>query len=237
VIFIIAGGGVAHIFRAAMKTKLLLILFTFSSLATLHSRTWTSVSGQKAEAEFVKVDGESVVLRMANGSTTSFPIARLSEADQDFIKTQTGASPSTASKPAPASAASGSSTAKTDEKQGGGKDDAKAQFIGTWDGYMADSDGSKHGDIRLVITEDKITASNPQGNREMGAGTYKISGRRIDATGTEGQFAGKKYEGIFDLEGKTLKWCSANDNPNSSRPSRLQTNPQAGQFLMVLEKK
>jgi uncharacterized protein (TIGR03067 family) len=113
----------------------------------------------------------------------------------------------------------------------------KKQLLGTWDGYMADSDGSKHGDIRLVITEDKITASNPQGNREMGAGTYKISGKRIDATGTEGQFSGKKYEGIFDLDGKTLKWCSANDNPNSSRPSKLQTNTQAGQFLMVLEKK
>ena len=102
---------------------------------------------------------------------------------------------------------------------------------------MADSDGSRHGDIRLFITEDKITASNPQGDREMGAGTYKISGRRIDATGTEGQFAGKKYEGIFDLDGKTLKWCSANDNPRSQRPDKLQTNPQAGQFLMVLEKK
>jgi|GEM_PF-1284178 len=222
-----------------MKAKLLLILFTFSSLVTLHSRTWTSASGQKAEGDFVKVDGENVVLRMANGSTTSFPITRLSEADQAFIKTQTGAAPSPTSKPAPASApaTSGSSTAKTDEKQDGGKEDAKSQLIGTWDGYMADSDGSKHGDIRLVITADKITASNPQGDREMGAGTYKISGRRIDATGTEGQFAGKKYEGIFDLEGKTLKWCSANDNPRSQRPNKLQTNPQAGQFLMVLEKK
>ena len=76
-----------------------------------------------------------------------------------------------------------------------------------------------------------------QGDREMGAGTYTSSGKRIDATGTEGQFAGKKYEGIFDLDSKTLKWCSANDNPNSTRPTRLQTNPQAGQFLMVLEKK
>jgi uncharacterized protein (TIGR03067 family) len=125
---------------------------------------------------------------------------------------------------------------KTDEKSIA-KDDVKKQLLGTWDGYMADSDGSRHGDIRLVITDDKVVASNPRGNATMGAGTYKLSGRRIDATGTEGQFAGKKYEGIFDLDGKTLKWCSANDNPNSSRPSKLQTNTQAGQFLMVLEKK
>ncbi len=115
--------------------------------------------------------------------------------------------------------------------------EATNQLLGTWEGIMADSDGSKHGQIRLVITEDKITASNPQGNREMGAGTYRISGRMIDATGTEGQFAGKKYEGIFELDGKTLKWCSANDNPRSQRPNKMQTNPQVGQFLMILEKK
>lgn len=119
--------------------------------------------------------------------------------------------------------------------------DAKTSLLGTWEGFMADSDGSRHGDIRLEITEDKIIATNPQGNRPMGAGTYKTSGadkklRTINATGTEGQFAGKKYEGIFNIEGRTLKWCSANDNPRSTRPNKLQTNIQAGQFLMVLEK-
>ena len=71
----------------------------------------------------------------------------------------------------------------------------------------------------------------------MGAGTFKINGRKIDATGTEGQFSGRKYEGIIDLDGKTLKWCSANDNPRSKRPDKFQTNTQAGQFLMVLGKK
>ncbi|MGV3661724.1 MAG: hypothetical protein ACO1TE_16175 [Prosthecobacter sp.] len=126
------------------------------------------------------------------------------------------------------------STSKSDElKQG---------IIGTWEGYMADGDGSRHGDIRLEISADKITASNPRGGQVMGAGTYRVSGagkkmQTIDATGTEGQFAGKKYEGIFSLDGKTLKWCSANDNPRSRRPNKLQTDVQSGQFLMVLEKK
>ena len=228
-----------HVWPAAMNTKLFLVTAILTSHVVVNARTWTSTTGQTAEGDFVKVDGANVVLRMANGTNTSFPITRLSEADQAFIKTQTEAAPAPASTTSSASttSTSSSSKAKTEEKQGGGKEAFKTQLIGTWDGYMADSDGSKHGDIRLVITEDKITASNPQGNREMGAGTYKISGRRIDATGTEGQFAGKKYEGIFDLDGKTLKWCSANDNPRSQRPDKLQTNPQVGQFLMVLEKK
>lgn len=116
------------------------------------------------------------------------------------------------------------------------------EFLGTWEGYMADSDGSRHGDIKLEITADKITASNPRGGQVMGAGTYKISvgtgkSRRIDAKGTEGQFAGKSYQGIFSIESGTLKWCSANDNPRSQRPTALKTNVQAGQFLMVLQRK
>jgi uncharacterized protein (TIGR03067 family) len=207
-----------------MKTKLFLVLL---SLTTLQARTWTSITGQTAEAELVKVDGENVVVRMADGRASSFPISRLSEADQDYVKQQGGKV--VAPPPAPAPMPVATNSAAANEAEGG--------LTGTWEGYMADSDGSKHGEIRLVITADKITASNPQGNREMGAGIYKLSGGRIDATGTEGQFAGKKYEGIFELDGKTLKWCSANDNPRSQRPSKMQTNPQAGQFLMVLEKK
>lgn len=197
------------------------LLFAILGLS-LQARTWTdAASGRTIEAEFVRVEGEEVVVRMQNGSVTKIAISRLSADDQEFVK-----------KPATSTPSSG-----TDKNAASSGKEAASAILGTWEGYMADSDGSRHGDIRLVITADKITASNPQGDREMGAGTYKVSGRRIDATGTEGQFAGKKYEGIFDLEGKTLKWCSANDNPRSQRPDKLQTNTQAGQFLMVLEKK
>jgi len=120
--------------------------------------------------------------------------------------------------------------------------DPKKEILGTWEGYMADADGSRHGDIKLEITADTITASNPRGGQIMGAGTYKLSGttnktKRMDAKGTSGQFQGKSYEGILTIEGKTLKWCSANDNPRSKRPTELKTNVQAGQFLMILEKK
>lgn len=120
--------------------------------------------------------------------------------------------------------------------------DPTKEILGTWEGFMADADGSPHGPIKLEITADSITASNPRGGQAMGAGTYKISGttnkiQRIDAKGTSGQFQGKNYEGVFTIEGKTLKWCSANDNPRSKRPSELKTNIQQGQFLMVLEKK
>jgi uncharacterized protein (TIGR03067 family) len=199
-----------------MKTHFLLFTLVLTSLA--QARTWTeSATGRTLAGDFVKANDTTVTLRLANGSTVDLPLTRLSEADQAFIKEQ-------------------AKTAAKAEEKPADKDDAKKAILGTWSGYMTDGDGSRHGDIKLEITEEKITASNPRGNAVMGAGTYKITGRRIDATGTEGQFAGKKYEGIFDLEGKTLKWCSANDNPRSQRPDKLQTNVQAGQFLMVLEK-
>ena len=120
--------------------------------------------------------------------------------------------------------------------------DVKKEILGTWEGFMANDDGSPHGPIKLEITADTITASNPRGGSVMGAGTYKISSasnklKRMDAKGTSGQFQGKSYEGVLTIEGKTLKWCSANDRPSSKRPNDLKTNVQAGQFLMVLEKK
>jgi uncharacterized protein (TIGR03067 family) len=119
-------------------------------------------------------------------------------------------------------------------------DDPKKEILGTWRGQMLNNDGAPHGEIQLEITPESITATNPRGGQVMGAGTYRISSSgkksRIDATGTSGQFQRKKYEGIISVEGKTLKWCSANDNPNSKRPTEFQTNTQQGQFLMVLEK-
>ena len=118
----------------------------------------------------------------------------------------------------------------------------KKDYLGAWEGYLTDGDGSNPGqrrmNISLTITDNKI-ASGGQGN-VMGEGTYKVSGgsgklRRIDATGTSGQYQGKSYEGIFTVEGNTLKWCSG--NPGKGRPTALRTNTGAGHFLMVLTRK
>lgn len=126
----------------------------------------------------------------------------------------------------------GSKTTTTDKKD----------YLGQWEGHLTDGDGSNPGqrrmNISLNITEDRIT-SGGQGNA-MGEGTYKVSGgssklRRIDATGTAGQYQGKQYEGIFTIEGDTLKWCSG--NPGKGRPTALRTNTGAGHFLMVLKRK
>ena len=64
------------------------------------TRAWMDDMGRKVDAVFGGVRGDQVLLKMADGRTVPFAIAKLSAADQQFIKTQAGAAA-----PAPASAA------------------------------------------------------------------------------------------------------------------------------------
>ena len=46
----------------------------------------------------------------------------------------------------------------------------------------------------------------------------------------------EKYQGIFAIEGDTLKWCSCNER-SRTRPTALRTSTKDGHFLMVLTRK
>ena len=51
------------------------------------SRTWKDATGKfEIEAEFVRIDGEKVVLRKTDGSNVSVPINKLSAIDQGYIE-------------------------------------------------------------------------------------------------------------------------------------------------------
>jgi predicted esterase len=85
--------GIRHLPAACFTIFLALAL-------PLAAREWTNQDGQKIEADFVSSDGTTVVLKR-NGRDISYAVAKLSAADQAFIKEQIEA------KPAPASAATG----------------------------------------------------------------------------------------------------------------------------------
>lgn len=116
---------------------------------------------------------------------------------------------------------------------------AGKSLVGEWEGHVVEGDGSNQGqrrmNITLTITDKKITATGGQG-QPMGDGTYRTSGRQIDATGTSRQYQGKTYPGIYSVEGDTLKWCSCNER-SRTRPTALRTSTKDGHFLMVLTRK
>ncbi|KAF0175228.1 MAG: hypothetical protein FD161_3376 [Limisphaerales bacterium] len=117
-------------------------------------------------------------------------------------------------------------------------------LIGTWEGWLVNGDGSQTSQRQSRISEMVITAAQitckDGGNRSMGAGTYRVGGagavRTIDATGTAGQPSGKTFQGIYQVSGNTLKWCSGNDRART-RPTEFKTNIGNGHFLMLLTRK
>ena len=57
---------------------------------TLSARTWSNLDGQKIEADYVSSDGTTVVMKR-DGKDIRYSIARLSAADQAFIKQEMAA--------------------------------------------------------------------------------------------------------------------------------------------------
>ncbi|PAY19251.1 hypothetical protein CKO51_11570 [Rhodopirellula sp. SM50] len=73
--------------RFSLFFLLAFLLFPLALPDEVRAETWTDNTGQfKIEAEFVGVEGRSVVLRLADGSTKNVPIARLSDASRNRAK-------------------------------------------------------------------------------------------------------------------------------------------------------
>src|SRR4051812_25260441 len=68
-------------------------------------RNWTDAQGRSIQAALKAVEGDQVVFLMASGQTLKFPLARLSPADQEFVK-KGGAAPAVPSKEAATPASS-----------------------------------------------------------------------------------------------------------------------------------
>ena len=51
---------------------------------------------------------------------------------------------------------------------------------------------------------------------------------------SEGENKGKTTLGIYEIDGDTLKTCSA--EPGKDRPTEFSTNPGSGHFLRVFKK-
>lgn len=72
----------------AMKSLRVLVLGVVACLPiAVSARTWTNAEGREIEADYVSSDGEKVVLQV-NGKEVPYPLAKLSEADREWVAKQ-----------------------------------------------------------------------------------------------------------------------------------------------------
>ena len=75
-----------------MKSRGLVLALSLLGLTSVtHARLWTSNDGKTLEAEFVSAAQDQVTLRRSDGQVFTFPLGRLSEADQTWVKQQAAA--------------------------------------------------------------------------------------------------------------------------------------------------
>jgi uncharacterized protein (TIGR03067 family) len=116
----------------------------------------------------------------------------------------------------------------------------RAKLQGTWRGFVVHGKGEKSDEgplhLELVITAEKITATDVREKKSLGEGTYKLDPskklKEIDAAGTVRSAGRRSYSGIYELDGDTLKWCV--DNSGKKRPSEFAS--RRAQYLLILKR-
>jgi hypothetical protein len=71
---------------------LLTITLVGAALASAEARIWTDRTGRQLDAEYIGFsDGKVEIKRASDGKTFHVPIERFSDADQEFVRSQTKA--------------------------------------------------------------------------------------------------------------------------------------------------
>src|SRR5436190_72143 len=69
----------------------ILSLFALLLATTLHARVWTTTDNRTFEADYVSATATHVTVKLKDGRTAPVEIARLAQADRDFIAQQPSA--------------------------------------------------------------------------------------------------------------------------------------------------
>ena len=112
-----------------------------------------------------------------------------------------------------------------------GDKEARKALSGTWVGQV-DQGATGH---KLIITATGISGTK-DAKQSLGEGVYRLDVTQkpwhMDANGTKGPQKGRKYLGICELDGDTLKWCVI--GAGNERPTEFAT--QDAQFLLILKR-
>jgi uncharacterized protein (TIGR03067 family) len=117
----------------------------------------------------------------------------------------------------------------------------KAGLQGTWTAVSAERNGAPADDIkghRLTLTGDRFTIRSK--DKLLYQGTLRVdpsnSPATIDFTNTRGEATGKVWQGIYLLDGDSLKICDNADDVSKGRPAAFATEPASGRVLVVFRR-
>lgn len=79
----------SHLRRARSVVAGLGLVFLTTATVDAEVRTWENLEGRKIRAEFVRVEGDTVHIKLESGRMSKVEIRKLSQADQDFVKALT----------------------------------------------------------------------------------------------------------------------------------------------------
>lgn len=105
--------------RKAMKIKHLTTIMAVAllgvSMASATTRVWTDTQGRKVEATFIKLEGDTITIQVANGALYTMPLSRLSPEDQAIAKTLKPSATANALMSVPTNASAAQAAAKIDQ--------------------------------------------------------------------------------------------------------------------------
>jgi uncharacterized protein (TIGR03067 family) len=128
-------------------------------------------------------------------------------------------------------------SAAGDAQEDAVKKDLKA-LTGTWAVVAAERDGNKFTEEQtkgvLLTIDGTGKASVKRGDQVVFEGTFTLDPTKkpktVDTTQTsDGENKGKVTPGIYEVEGDTLKFCSA--VPGKDRPGEFSAKSGSGHFL------
>ena len=116
---------------------------------------------------------------------------------------------------------------------------AEKKLRGSWAATKAERDGKAVDDVvgnRLVFTGNRFQIQSKDG-KALYAGTFRVNPSAkpaaIDFEHTEGVFKGKTWEGIYVLEGDTLRTCDNAPDLAMDRPAAFETKSKSGSALIT----
>jgi uncharacterized protein (TIGR03067 family) len=121
-------------------------------------------------------------------------------------------------------------------------EDAQRKLQGVWTAIQAERDGKAADDVvgnRLSFTGNRFQIQSRDG-KPLYSGTVRLDPSAkpaaIDFAHAEGALKGKAWQGIYTLDGETLKVCDNAPNLDKGRPAAFEATRGSGQVLITFKR-